>query len=575
MSIKRINDSFTRQDSVITVSDDTIDKKLKESYNRLVGIKSQYTEAVKKVNDLVTSRVRTPVTMELIECYKKAVDDLKLEFEDEKSTFEWYKKVKNKTLTEAEIKLSPDITYNPNATFSLRDLAKKADEDEKAAIAAEQERVRREEAKVEVQGTIDELHKMIQSGDGTEDILDMLFEALVPPEGKCETVAGEMVRAMMRLLYRDYNDGDKFYEGYGLETCASSAAYLMDRGFDGMFMEIMEESHRYDNNDEAYTVALLDIADAVVRELADNEDLFVTSNEEDSRDFDASEVEDNQPRYDFEVYVSDDLAAYIDAEQCDSWKLKEYVEDILSWEREYDGAEVETPWGHYDTSLTITGLTRDGLDRIEDAFRNVDIFWEDLVNELRDEYGEPGEDEDEEDYDDEYDEDHDDMYECLKEASSFSKDGFRSVLDEDVINFVVKITRELDGLMYVSKSDIPEHVLTDLEDKGFEFDKDAVLQLVDRVLEGSIDEDLAIIKEPLVESDEDEEEEIFTAEEQEEYDIDEYGVSQHSYDQYHHCSWCGEPFPEFDGKKELNMGWLCDSCVSAIKSRGEKMYFEE
>ena len=177
-------------------------KKLKESYDRLIGIKSQYTEAVKKVNDLVTSRVRTPVTMELIECYKKAVDDLKLEFEDEKSTFEWYKKVKNKTLTEAEIKLSPDITYNPNATFSLRDLAKKADEDEKAAIAAEQERVRREEAKVEVQSTIDELHKMIQSGDGTEDILDMLFEALVPPEGKCETVAGEMVRAMMRLLYR-------------------------------------------------------------------------------------------------------------------------------------------------------------------------------------------------------------------------------------------------------------------------------------------------------------------------------------------------------------------------------------
>lgn len=53
---------------------------------------------------------------------------------------------------------------------------------------------------------------------------------MVPSSGSCTTEAGELVRAMTRLLYRWYNDGDWFFQDYGLETCASSAAYLMKYG---------------------------------------------------------------------------------------------------------------------------------------------------------------------------------------------------------------------------------------------------------------------------------------------------------------------------------------------------------
>ena len=126
---------------------------------------------------------------------------------------------------------------------------------------------------------------------------------------------------------------------------------------------------------------------------------------------DTSYIEENQPRYDYELYASDDLIEHIEAGHCDSWKLKDYVEEALSWESDTRDAEVETPWSHYDTSVTVTNLTKDGLERLEDIFRNngASRFWEELVNELNEEY--PNDDEDEDDYEDS--EDDEDLDEAL------------------------------------------------------------------------------------------------------------------------------------------------------------------
>jgi hypothetical protein len=48
----------------------------------------------------------------------------------------------------------------------------------------------------------------------------------VPHEGKSDNVLGEMVRALTRLAYRFWNDGDRYFEGYGTETTGSDEAYL-------------------------------------------------------------------------------------------------------------------------------------------------------------------------------------------------------------------------------------------------------------------------------------------------------------------------------------------------------------
>ena len=63
----------------------------------------------------------------------------------------------------------------------------------------------------------------------TEARLDALFEELVPGEGKAETVAGEIVRAVERIAYRYDNDGDRIGIGYGREICNPAARYLSEK----------------------------------------------------------------------------------------------------------------------------------------------------------------------------------------------------------------------------------------------------------------------------------------------------------------------------------------------------------
>lgn len=69
--------------------------------------------------------------------------------------------------------------------------------------------------------------------------------------------------------------------------------------------------------------------------------------------------------------------------------------------------------------------------------------------------------------------------------------------------------------------------------------------------------------------------EIFTKDEQEEYDCDEYGNSNTSYDQFHHCDWCEEVYPESDMRHEVDFGWICSRCEDELKSHGGPLTFIE
>ena len=44
------------------------------------------------------------------------------------------------------------------------------------------------------------------------------------------SLAGELVRAMARIGYRWYNDGDQVGIGYGRETCNPAARFLIHKG---------------------------------------------------------------------------------------------------------------------------------------------------------------------------------------------------------------------------------------------------------------------------------------------------------------------------------------------------------
>ena len=60
--------------------------------------------------------------------------------------------------------------------------------------------------------------------------INQLFEELVPASSKAESLAGELVRAMARIGYRWYNDGDQVGIGYGRETRNPAARFLIHKG---------------------------------------------------------------------------------------------------------------------------------------------------------------------------------------------------------------------------------------------------------------------------------------------------------------------------------------------------------
>lgn len=309
---------------------------------------------------------------------------------------------KESVLVEApQITLDPEDLNNPDS-IDFKKIVARETEKERIAKEAEAKSAKEQELKTKYANDIEQFNNSVDSHEPVLDSLELLFDALVPDRGSAETVAGELIRAIMRILYRDYNDGDKFFAGYGLETCGSSAEYLFDQGFENSINNILEDAYRLADDDTAYTAAINTLAGEVVNRIREDNSLIWTPNDTDSRDYINDYIEEHQPRYNLEVPGSDDLVALVEKGVLTSWDLVDYVEYILSYESVYDGAAVSRPWGHHDTSVTVENLTKEGYEYLEDSTRrNLEGFWEDLVSEHADELKNDSDDW----YDDDYEED--------------------------------------------------------------------------------------------------------------------------------------------------------------------------
>lgn len=442
---KLLNESFNRihqanmdvEESVITMRE--LDEKINTCANKLLSIREQYDDLKSTWKALCEDKASYAFTESfsntpVVESFNKAIEDLKLEYQDTKNTLQFYKDIKNKSLLEAEVIIPKDQLMDPDRPISLRKLGADAErrerEAEQARIAAEEQAARHAQA----QPLLDQL-LAIDQDLSEEDYFEEVHSILVPPQGKAATQAGELVRAIGKILYRDWNDGDKFYEGYGLETCGPAAAFLMDNGYWDEFESMVDHVTGYMNyDDDSYTAAIEKIRDKIMVDVQDLE-LLSEPPVMDMLDADTSWLEENQPRYEVEIYASDDLIDHINARHIDSWEIIEYIKEQLSWDNSYYEAEVSTPWSHYgDTEFTVTNLTIDGKDMLEHQFkRDRDGFWEDLVNQLNEEH--PLDSDDEEDYeDDSYEADDEDLDESFLCEAVLMETG-----DEDLLTIFMEL----------------------------------------------------------------------------------------------------------------------------------------
>lgn len=81
-----------------------------------------------------------------------------------------------------------------------------------------------------------------------------LSDALMKSSGKSDTVGGELVRAVNRICYRFYNDGDVIGCGYGNETCNMAGRYILQYGNKEM-RDVLKTMWNGDVNDTDYAMA--------------------------------------------------------------------------------------------------------------------------------------------------------------------------------------------------------------------------------------------------------------------------------------------------------------------------------
>ena len=150
-------------------------------------------------------------------------------------------------------------------------------------------------------------------GGETEKRISVLFDKLVPGSGNADTVEGEIIRALNRIIYRWGNDGDLFWSGYGAETAGPAMEYLTDAS--DIPFEIREKFKAWENDnfgkdyDKGELIDLAQIALQHVEIKVKEDDL--TKNEDDLFNYGQKyidhvrDMEEEEDEYD-DYYDDDD-----------------------------------------------------------------------------------------------------------------------------------------------------------------------------------------------------------------------------------------------------------------------------
>jgi len=167
--------------------------------------------------------------------------------------------------------------------------------------------------------------------------LQTYFDKLVPPSGNSQFLEGEMLRAINRIIYRSYNDGDYFYQGYGAETVGPAMAFLTNHReipieIRRQIIDIEREAvGSVDKNyeDYLYQIAeiILDYLDSKNGEFTPSTaDLFDYNSEYDSSEEDD---EDDDPGFDYDDDEDDMYESISEALTPKQEKYKDYYLKFL------------------------------------------------------------------------------------------------------------------------------------------------------------------------------------------------------------------------------------------------------
>jgi len=301
--------------------------------------------------------------------------------------------------------------YDSYDTVTRKTQQKYDDEKEAERLAKEREEAERQKQAFikEHEAEISVARDILESDKTADEKLEDLFKPFVKQSGTSDTQGGEIVRAYNRIAYRNYNDGDLYYEGYGLETCGGDASFLIEETDDTIARLLKDYADKhiedYQINDDAYTKFIEEtLAGAIVDYLEANLELFAEPATADCRSYD-EEIDNSHVEYweekghchSYDANLG--MNSYFDElHEAGIIDASDVIEDFIDYgDYVRDNGYIDV-YNQYD-GFEIDNLTREELERFEqDFYKNFERWAKEKWEEHKDEL-EPDWDEDEEDED--------------------------------------------------------------------------------------------------------------------------------------------------------------------------------
>lgn len=247
--INIINNSFNKfpnKEIKENLTEKELDALILENTNKLISIKTKYDEvknnwkALREDIESLSMYDRINCGENIKEQFQKAIDDLKLDYIDTKTTLDTYRAQKNKLLLE--------------------------DNKPEDLIIDESEEI------------IEHLQDIIDTSDIYE-VFKYLYNKLVPKSGPANTVAGEIIRALMAIMNGVLRNNQVFYDGEGKDKFGSAFYYLTSKGY----TYILEDAIGLTGDE--YISIIEKTIDKIARDFIYNPELLKTQNMEDYTQF--------------------------------------------------------------------------------------------------------------------------------------------------------------------------------------------------------------------------------------------------------------------------------------------------
>ena len=138
-------------------------------------------------------------------------------------------------------------------------------------------------------------------GKELEDRNEPLYNKLVAGMGKSETVEGEMLRAINRIAYRYYNDGDEYMTGYGTETAGPAHSFLVNANhpLKSAMIKIFGDGTNYEQT-------IKDALDTILDYIESRQGKYTHNNVGDMFDYEPEFEDDEFEEEDYDDYDDDD-----------------------------------------------------------------------------------------------------------------------------------------------------------------------------------------------------------------------------------------------------------------------------